>query len=100
MLYTEGEIMGKNEETTKGSTIVLEETVHKTQMKASAAYDYHRLQAETYYFVPCKVEEKEESLCFTYELDGMTPLKEVKKSDRELIYSILIQAGELGELFP
>lgn len=97
MPYTEGEIMGKNEEITKGSTIVLEETVHKTQMKASAAYDYHRLQAETYYFVPCNVEEKEESLCFTYELDGMTPLKEVKKSDRELIYSILIQAGELGE---
>lgn len=89
--------MGKSEEITKGKEYILTESVHKAQMKASSAYDYHRLQDKRCYFVPCRLEENEESLCFTYKLEGLTPLKEVKKNDRGLIYSLLIQVGELEE---
>jgi len=79
---------------TKEETLI-EETIRKVDMHAATGYDYYRLQTGSHYFIPCDMEEGEGEIKFVYHIGERTPMNQIKVSEKGLIYSLLIQVGEM-----
>jgi len=69
-----------------------EESIKKSKLQASDAYDFHKLAAAGECFLPMTWKELRESVIFVYDTKGMTSFTEVRKEEYVTILNLLIQA--------
>lgn len=70
-------------------------TKKKQDLYASNIYQYHKLAEEKYCFVPCRVEEAQDELEFTFFTENMTLLTRVRDMELSVKYGILVQILEI-----
>lgn len=71
------------------------ETIRKSQMNASGRFAYRKLGMDRDGFLPCTIEEEEESLTFTYRVSDVLPWTDIRREKRELQLLALTDAGKL-----
>lgn len=67
----------------------------KQELYASNIYQYHKLAEEKYCFVPCRVQEAQDELEFTFYTADMTPLSQLRSRELSVKYGILVQLLEI-----
>lgn len=71
------------------------ETVRKSQLAASNEFEIKKLSRHQDGFLNCSVEEERESLIIRYDVQNLLPCRNIRKEKRELMFSVLIDAGKL-----
>lgn len=71
------------------------ETIRKSQLAASNAFEIKKLSRPQDGFLNCTIEEERESLIIRYDVQDLLPFRNIRKEKRELMFSALIDAGRL-----
>lgn len=77
---------------------VLVEEIAKSKLLAKSMYDYQYLNLSNVYLMDCDIEEKKESLVFSYKTNGMKPLETLQKGTKLKKLEVLIRIAKLREL--
>lgn len=91
----------KTKEETKameGAGQVLRETVRKSALNASTAFELKKLVRHQEGFLDCAMEEEKESLCISYDTGGLFPWTGIRREKRELVLAALADIGKLVAL--
>lgn len=59
----------------------MEERIKKSSLAAGNVYDYKKIMYPNPYFIEAKIEEDEEELVVTYQLEGQTSLQQIRAED-------------------
>lgn len=84
--------------TTESPECVLRETVRKSALNASTAFELRKLVRHQEGFLDCAVKEEKESLCITYDVGGRSPWADIRREKRELMLAALEDVGKLERL--
>lgn len=77
------------------SLYLINKTIKKSDLQAETTYDYKKIEYPYERFLTCHIEEKEESLEFTYETEGHHPFTEIRAVSKLEKLRILIDAVRL-----
>lgn len=76
----------------------MKKEIRKSELHAEGLYDYKRLEYPREGFLACKIEERDETLEFTYEIEGYYPFSEIRNADRRERFRILLDVAKLERL--
>lgn len=88
----------ENTKTTGGAEQTIRETVRKSALTASTAFELKRLIRHEEGFLDCTMEEEKESLIMTYETGGLFPWTGIRREKREFMLTALADVGKLKRL--
>lgn len=91
----------KTREDTKvaeGAARTVRETVRKSALNASTAFELKKLVRHQEGFLDCTMEEEKESLAVTYDVGGLSPWTDIRREKRELMFAALEDVGKLERL--
>ena len=77
------------------SLYLINKTMKKSDLQAETEYDYKKIEYPNERFLACHIEEKEETLEFTYETEGYHPFIETRTVSKQEKLRILIDAVRL-----
>ena len=75
----------------------MKENIRKSGLSASNEFEFKKLTRQQEGFLNCSIEEEKESLTFTYDIQNVLPWTGIRREKRELMISVLIDAGKLEE---
>lgn len=73
--------------------------VKKSTLQAKDYFDYEKLRLAGTGFLPCGYKEDGEDILFTYDMEGMKPLKEILEEPKEQQYHLLINFAMLEKAY-
>lgn len=91
----------KTKENTKvmeGTERAVRETVRKSALTASTAFEFKKLIRHQEGFLDCAMEEEKESLVMTYGTEGLFPWTDIRREKKELMLAVLEDVGKLERL--
>lgn len=78
--------------------MILTETRKKSGMTANTGFHLDKLLAKEPCFIPCTYEEDLEEVTFSYEIEGLHPLSELKAEEKKYQYQFLINFCRLRQV--
>ena len=88
----------ENSKTTGGAEQTVRESVRKSALTASTAFELKRLTRHEEGFLDCTMEEEKESLIMTYETGGLFPWTGIRREKREFMLTALADVGKFKRL--
>lgn len=73
-------------------------TLKQSALNAKDDYDYKKIVNDREHFIPCTYEKEEEEITFSYNMDGLTSLSELKKEKRKKRYDFLVNFSRIKGL--
>lgn len=78
--------------------MILTEIRKKSEMTANTGFHLEKLLIKEPCFIPCTYEENLEEITFSYEIDGLHPLSQLKSEEKKYQYQFLINFVKLQQL--
>ncbi len=75
--------------------VIDKKTIKKSELRAKTLYDYNKIKYPNERFLDCAIEEKEETLEFSYCIMGYHPFADIRGCTRQEKLRILIDAAKL-----